>query len=164
MTGRNLVWGKKYGGRERISRNIAIRRLRRRFRRAEKVSTWKSATGYQKIDATNIGSLPTTRRDGASCDRPGSEQGLGAYRAAKKRQRKRLEKNRCKTSEKSDKYASYRIITFPVVHHCRNSVPSVYAPPKPVSFDSRAFIARFVFPLANNSQMHKTYLCIDDSE
>lgn len=70
MTGRNFVWGRKYGGRERISRNIAIRRLRRRFGRAEKVSTWKSSTGYRKIDATNIGSLPTTRRDGAAYDRP----------------------------------------------------------------------------------------------
>lgn len=55
-----------------MSRNIAIRRLGRRFRRAEKVHIhMEESNRLPKIDATNIGSLPTTRRDGASCDRPG---------------------------------------------------------------------------------------------
>lgn len=128
MTGRSLVWGSKYGGRERISRNIAIRRLRRRFRRAEKVSTWKSPTGYQKIDATNIGSLPTTHKDGASFDRPGSQssqQGWRAYRAVQKKTEECRKKYT--TREKRDKYVSYRI-TFPVVHGGRKHPPDKKPP------------------------------------
>lgn len=42
-----------------------------------------------KIDATNIGSLPTTRKDGASYDRPGRSRGVErAYRAAQKKKKK----------------------------------------------------------------------------